>query len=510
LLKIIRNILCVGLLGLLVSCAEDKESNNIDTSNQVEQYIVVFKSSSSGIKSQSLNRVLEVESQLKSLSDAANVVELKSFSGVIQGGVYRLNPNQLKNIKLHPSVAYVEPDHIVTINAVQSNATWGLDRIDQPSSVLDKKYKYETTASNVHAYVIDTGILTTHQDFGGRAVHGYDAVDDDIDATDCNGHGTHVAGTIGGSLYGVAKEVKLVAVRVLNCSGSGRYSDVIEGIEWVTDNHVKPAVANMSLGGPVSQALEDAMRASIQAGVSYVVAAGNENANACNSSPSRLAEALTVGSIAKDDKRSDFSNWGTCLDVFAPGSDITSAWHTSPTATDTIDGTSMAAPHVAGVAALVLSVSPLLTPAEVSAAIVNNALVGKVSDARTGSPNKLLNSAFVVASEPPVDPEPPVDDGALKIGSRVSGLAGEKGKETAFKLNVPASLSQIEVLMSGGSGDADLYVKINGEVSLTKYDCRPYKWGNVESCVFANPVAGVYQILVRGYAAFGDVSLEVK
>jgi serine protease len=510
LLKIIRNFIYIGLLALLVSCAEDNESSKSDTSNEAKQYIVVFKSSPNQLKAQSLNKALEVESQLKTLSESANVVEIKSFSGVIQAGVYRLNSDQLKNIKLHPSVAYVEPDNIVSINAVQSNATWGLDRIDQSSPTLNKSYNYANTASNVHAYVIDTGILITHQDFEGRAVHGYDAVDNDLNATDCNGHGTHVAGTIGGSLYGVAKKVKLVGVRVLNCSGSGRNSDVIEGIEWVTANHVKPAVANMSLGGPASQAIDDAVRASVKAGITFVVAGGNENSNACNKSPARVTEAITVGSIAKSDKRSDFSNWGTCLDVFAPGSDITSAWHTSDSATNTISGTSMASPHVAGVVALLLSASPLLSPAEVNAAIVNNALVGKVSDTKTGSPNKLLNSEFLLSSKPPIGTEPPVDDDVLDVGSRRIGLKGEKAQERVLKLNVPTGLKQVEVSISGGSGDADLYVKVNGEVSLTKYDCRPYKWGNAESCVFANPVAGIYQILVRGYAAYSDVSLEIK
>ena len=203
------------------------------------------------------------------------------------------------------------------------------------------------------AYIIDTGIRTTHSQFGGRAISGYDAIDGALPAADCNGHGTHVAGTVGGSTYGVAKAVSLVAVRVLNCSGSGSTSGVIAGIDWVTGNHQagQPAVANMSLGGGASSSLDTAVRNSIADGVTYALAAGNDNTNACNSSPARTAEALTVGSTTSSDARSSFSNYGTCVDIFAPGSSITSAWHTSDTATNTISGTSMAAPHVAGAAA---------------------------------------------------------------------------------------------------------------------------------------------------------------
>jgi subtilisin family serine protease len=240
----------------------------------------------------------------------------------------------------------------------------------------------------VTAYVIDTGIKYTHQDFGTRASFGYDAVG--TGGVDCNGHGTHVAGTIGGSTYGVAKGIKLVGVRVLNCSGSGTNAGVIAGIDWVTAHAVKPAVANMSLGGGASSALDAAVSRSISSGVTYAVAAGNSTANACYSSPSRVGPAITVGATTSTDARASYSNYGTCLDIFAPGSSITSDWYSTNTATNTISGTSMASPHVAGAAALVLANNPAFTPAQVRDSLVGKATANVVTNAGSGSPNRLL------------------------------------------------------------------------------------------------------------------------
>ncbi len=312
------------------------------------------------------------------------------YGAALRGFTIQLDEAAAKKLAADPRVAYVQQNRRISIDATQTGATWGIDRIDQRALPLSTTYTYDTTASNVHAYIIDTGILTTHSQFGGRAVSGYDFVDNDSNATDCNGHGTHVAGTVGGSTYGVAKGVALVGVRVLDCAGSGTDADVIAGIDWVTTNAIKPAVANMSLGGGVSAALDEAVNNSIVSGVTYAVAAGNDNANACNYSPARVGPAITVGSTTSSDARSSFSNYGSCLDIFAPGSSITSAWYTSTSATNTISGTSMATPHVAGAAALILAANPSYTPAQVRSAMVGNATSGVVTSPGTGSPNLLL------------------------------------------------------------------------------------------------------------------------
>ncbi|MEV5412737.1 S8 family peptidase [Thermopolyspora sp. NPDC052614] len=314
------------------------------------------------------------------------------YEHALQGFTMQATPEQAKEVAADPNVAFVEQDREVSINADQVNPpSWGLDRVDQRRLPLNSLYSYARTADNVNAYVIDTGIRFSHADFGGRATSGRDFVDNDNDASDCNGHGTHVAGTIGGSTYGVAKGVRLIGVRVLNCSGSGTISGVIAGVDWVTANAVKPAVANMSLGVTGgSAAIDAAVANSINSGVTYAVAAGNNNGNACNNSPARTPAAITVGATTTTDARASYSNWGQCLDIFAPGSDITSAWYTSSTARNTISGTSMASPHVAGAAALYLSANPTAGPAQVRNAIVGAGTTGVVTGAGTNSPNVLL------------------------------------------------------------------------------------------------------------------------
>ncbi len=290
-------------------------------------------------------------------------------------------------------VQYVEEDGPVTATTTQNNPPWGLDRIDQRDRPLDAQYTYTPTGTGVHAYIIDTGIRRTHTQFGGRAVIGFDSIGDGQNTNDCHGHGTHVAGTVGGSTYGVAKGVTLHAVRVLDCSGNGTDATVIAGVDWVTANRVLPAVANMSLGGGASSALDTSVQNSINAGVTYAVAAGNDyGANACNGSPSRVTAAITVGSTTSTDTKSDFSNIGTCLDLFAPGSSILSSWNTSDTATNTISGTSMATPHVAGVAALYLQNNTSASPATVANAIISTSTTNRLTGIGTGSPNRLLYS----------------------------------------------------------------------------------------------------------------------
>ena len=285
-------------------------------------------------------------------------------------------------------VARVEPDGIATIVSTESNATWGLDRVDQHALPLSTTYSYSNTGNGVTAYIIDTGILFNHSEFsGGRATSGYDAVDGGS-AGDCNGHGTHVAGTVGGTKYGIAKGVKLVAVRVLNCSGSGTWSGVIAGIDWVTAHRLRPAVANLSLGGGGNTSVDNAVKNMIGAGVATAVAAGNGNQggiaqDACKYSPARVAAAMTIGATDKTDKKASWSNYGNCVDWFAPGVGITSAWKTSSTATNTISGTSMATPHTTGVAALYLQSHATASPASVRGALYTSTTKGKVTSSKT-------------------------------------------------------------------------------------------------------------------------------
>jgi len=315
-----------------------------------------------------------------------------NYRATVRGFSITMTAPQARRLAADPAVRYVEQD--ATVALAGGTPTWGLDRIDQRGRALSRSYA-APSAAGVTAYVLDTGIRITHREFGGRATNGYDAVDKDKVAQDCNGHGTHVAGTIGGSTWGVAKDVKLVAVRVLGCGGSGSYSDIIAGIDWVTEHAHGPSVANMSLGGTVSKALDEAVNRSIAAGVTYAVAAGNDDRDACRQSPADDPAAITVGASDDHDKRASFSNYGRCLDLFAPGVRIESASNRSNTATMLMNGTSMASPHVAGAAALVLGAHPDWKPAQVRDELVAQATAGAVAAAGPGSPAKLLYTGFL-------------------------------------------------------------------------------------------------------------------
>jgi len=364
-----------------------------------DNYIVVLKSSA--VKS-NLNASLTKENVInKMMTDLAKHHQLKPasrvFSVVLEGGVYDLTAKQADKLSQDSRVAYIEKDKPVYAVGTQSRPeSWGLDRIDQFALPLNQSYSYPSNGgSQVNVYVIDTGVLMTHEQFQGRAVSGLDTIDNDYDSTDCYGHGTHVAGTIGGYSYGVAKNATIYGVRVLDCYGGGTDSGVIAGVEWVTRYHRKPALANMSLGGSPSTSLDNAIKNSIRAGVTYVVAAGNDSYDACYYTPARISTAITVGSTTDTDMRSSFSNYGTCVTLFAPGSNITSAWIDSNYSTNTISGTSMATPHVAGVAALYLSQYPSATPAQVKSALQSAASSNRIFDAGNGSPNLLLNTQFL-------------------------------------------------------------------------------------------------------------------
>ncbi|WP_020673126.1 S8 family peptidase [Amycolatopsis nigrescens] len=313
----------------------------------------------------------------------------QTYTAALQGFAVSMNEQQAKRLAADPRVAYVEQDGAAHLTGTQTNPTWGLDRIDQKALPLDKKYTYPNEGAGVTVYVVDTGTMLTHPDFGDRVKSGYDFIDNDSNSSDCHGHGTHVAGTVGSSTYGVAKKVNIVGVRVLNCSGSGQNSQVVAGIDWVTKNAAKPAVLSMSLGGGANTSVDSAVRRAVQAGITTTVASGNSNTDACNTSPARAPEAITVNATDSNDGRASFSNYGRCTDIFAPGVSILSTKNGGGTAT--MSGTSMATPHVAGAAAVYLSANPSATPAQVDTALKNGASDNVVKNPGSGSTNKLLN-----------------------------------------------------------------------------------------------------------------------
>ncbi|MEU6857892.1 S8 family serine peptidase [Glycomyces sp. NPDC046736] len=343
--------------------------------------------------------IVVLEEQAKGLgalaSDLGVDVDIEHTLDLVDGYVAEMSEAEALELAADDAVAYVEQDQYAYASDVQTDPpSWGLDRVDQEALPLDASYEYHQGGTGVDAFVLDTGLNATHQEFTGRVGEGYDFIDDDADPDDCHGHGTHVAGTIGGSTYGLAKDVTIRAVRVLDCAGSGSYSAIIGGIDWVAANADGPAVANMSLGGGFSQALNDAIAAAVDSGVTFAIAAGNEGQDACNVSPASEESAITVGATDSNDAQTSWSNWGDCVDILAPGAAITSAWIDGDDAENTISGTSMATPHVAGVVALYLEANPEATPDDVVTALTENAVQDAISGTN-GSPNLLLNTSFL-------------------------------------------------------------------------------------------------------------------
>ncbi|MDQ6887148.1 MAG: S8 family serine peptidase [Gemmatimonadota bacterium] len=357
-----------------------------------DRYIVVFRAG-----------VADAPALTRQIMDRYAGVLFHSYGSALKGFAAQLSASAVATLRFHPDITLIEQDRTVHLSGTESGATWGIDRIDQLDLPLNGTYNYGPTGSGVSAYIIDTGIRTTHVEFGGRASGVYTAINDGNGTADCNGHGTHVAGTVGGVTYGVAKQVKLYAVRVLDCSGSGLVSGIIAAVDWVTANRQGPSVANMSLGGSISSSLDQAVENSIASGVTYAVAAGNSNSDACGGSPARAPDALTVAATTSIDARASYSSWGSCVDLFAPGSAITSAWNGSDTQTNTISGTSMATPHVTGAAALYLQNNPTASAAQVAQALKTNATPNRISDV-VGSPNLLLYTGFLNAAPPPDQP----------------------------------------------------------------------------------------------------------
>jgi aqualysin 1 len=369
--------LSLGFLGLLIpglAQASDQANRN--------DYIVVFRDDASP------------KAEIAAVASLGGRIFF-TYDAALQGVAVNLPSAAIEGLRNRPGIESVELDGLVMTQDSQQGATWGLDRIDQRDLPLNGTYNFDFTGTygstnRVDAYIIDTGIRSDHKEFVGRIAKGYTAINDRRGTEDCNGHGTHVAGTVGGTTYGVAKQVRLTPVRVLDCRGSGSWSGVVAGIDWVVRQHASgvPAVANMSLGGSASSSIDSAVASLVADGVTVVVAAGNSNVDACTTSPARTPSAVTVGATTSNDSRASFSNFGTCLDIFAPGTSITSAWSTSSTATNTISGTSMASPHVAGVVALLLAEGQT-DPVSI---LIGRATVGKVIGGGTGSPDRLLYS----------------------------------------------------------------------------------------------------------------------
>jgi subtilisin family serine protease len=567
-----------------------------------------------------------------------------TYSATLNGFAANLSPAAVDALRRNPQVEYVAEDAMAYPDTSQAGATWGLDRIDQRGLPLNTTYNYTHNGAGVRVYVVDTGIRTTHAQFGGRASVGTDLVGDGQNGQDCNGHGTHVAGTIAGTTYGVAKGAQVISVRVFGCTGGAEWSRIIAAVDWVTANAVKPAVVNMSLGGSYYAAMNTAVTNSVASGLTYALAAGNSTIDACGYSPASTPTAITVGSTSSNDVRSYFSNFGTCVDLFAPGSDITSAWWTSDTAINTISGTSMASPHAAGVAALYLQTNPTATPATVATALVSTTTAGRLTDLGTGSPNKMLFSGLTVetpaaviglnpgaltftfvrtvggaAAEPGAETqtarqafaasgegEPRAEpagaaagdeatatslvlssrvilsntgttalnwtaasnrpwltadptEGALNaphstvlnatvnaaglapgthtgavavtgpeasspgslgvtvnvtdalallIGTPRTGLAGASGSQTYYAVQVPVGATTLTIGTTGGSGDADLYVRYGNVPTLGEFDCRPYIGGNVETCHATNPLPGTYYVMLRGFGSYTGLTLS--
>ena len=415
----------------------------------------------------------------------------QQYDSVINGYAAKLADWEVENmLLLEDNIAYIEQDQKVKASEIQFNATPGLDRIDQQDLPLNGEYAFTLSGKGVDVWIIDTGILSSHQDFSGRVDtrRSFSAINDGFGSSDCDGHGTHVAGTVGSDTFGVAKEVNLIAVRVLDCQGEGSMSDVIAGVNFVTQNAQGPSVANMSLGGGLSQALDDAIQNSINAGITYIVAAGNENTNACNGSPARLRDAITVASSTVEDRRSGFSNFGSCVDIFAPGSDITSTYSNGGFAT--FSGTSMAAPHVAGVAALALELKPNATPSEVFARIQSAAVTNRLEDIN-GSPNLLLQANIGEAPLPSPTPAPqpnPMPENCFYRASFESSTEGwtqnnstcETGNFAQGKPN-PTGQGELALQPDGAAaGNAAWFTQANSSLGVNDVDGG--------SCVSQSPI----------------------
>jgi subtilisin family serine protease len=410
-----------------------QQRGQANASQEFQDFVVVFK-----------DNVSNPASEASGLMAGRGGSVKFTYANAVKGFAVRLPSAAadafLEAMSNNPKVDYVEVDMAVQKQGTlttQTGATWGLDRADQRNLPINSSYTYEVTGAGIRAYVVDTGILATHTDFSGRVLTGYSAISDV--------YGTHVAGTIGGNTWGVAKGVSLVPVRVLDCAGSGSLSSVIAGLDWViANNGGSPAVVNLSLGGGTSTSLDSAVAKTVSSGIPVIVAAGNSNVDACTSSPAREPSAITVGATTNTDARASYSNYGSCLDLFAPGSSITSTWFTSSTATNTISGTSMATPHVTGVAALALAANTSATPAQLASLIKVQATPNKVTNAGYGSGNILLYALLSSETTPPTV--------VPAVSVAVAGLTGNTtASRNSWKATVIVTVKDIAGNLQAGA-----------------------------------------------------------
>ena len=491
----------VGVASILGSASLSAKAPLIATTDESvieREYIVALKQDT--VMAASFTAQSFVQSVAQDVSTNVGLTVDREYSNVMLGMAVTASPTQIEQLRNNPLVDYVEANRRVTINATQHNPpSWGLDRVDQTHLPMDDEYQYTNDGTGVHVYILDTGIYANHPDFSGRIGNGTDKIDNDSNPADCNGHGTHVAGTAAGTTYGVAKGATLHAVRVLDCQGSGSFAGIIDGMDWVVANAQMPAVVNMSLGGGASSSVDAGTNRLIDAGVTVVAAAGNDGADACGYSPARTPNAITVAASDSSDRRVNSgwsSNYGSCVDIFAPGLNIVSASHTS-SGSKTMGGTSMSSPHVAGGVALYLQSNPDKTPAEVTQAILSDATSGVISNV-AGSPNLLLKVNG--ASPPPVVVE-------LENGVPETGISGSSKEQLFYIMNVEPGASGLTFNTEGGTGDADLYVKFGSKPSLNDYDCKSTSESNTELCDFNTAQVGTYHIMVEAWSAISGVSL---